>query len=91
MIEEFVKREVEYLQWVTAHPNGFVANFDLVRDRPDYPMVHIASHKLVSSPARENYTTGDYVKFCSEDLSELEGWLLRKFRRKSTHCSVCMK
>ena len=55
-----------------SHPKGYVVNLDRARMRAEYPMVYLASHKLVSSPARSNYTDGDYIKVCSEWLEELE-------------------
>lgn len=91
MIEQFDKREMEYLQWVQAHPEGYVVNLDRARVRAEYPIVHAASHKLVSSPSRTNYTDGDYIKVCSENLHDLEKWALSTARRPLARCGVCMK
>jgi hypothetical protein len=91
MIQLFDKSETEYLAWVRSHPTGYVVNLDRVGIRAEYPMVHLASHKLVSSPAFTNYTDGDYIKVCSENLVELEQWSLAKSRRRLAHCKVCMK
>jgi hypothetical protein len=91
MIERFDKREAEYVLWVQSHPDGYVANLDRAGSRVEYPMVHAASHKVVSSPLRTNYTDGDYIKVCSESLDDLEKWALATARRRLTHCRVCMK
>ena len=91
MIERFDKREEEYLRWVLSHPTGYVANVDRLGVRPEYPMVHRASHQLISTGAQGNYTTGDYVKACSTELSELEHWSEAAYGRKLTRCGVCMK
>ncbi|MES2632264.1 MAG: hypothetical protein V4669_04790 [Pseudomonadota bacterium] len=90
MIERFENRESEYLEWVHAHPEGYVANLDVPTTRPEYPMVHLASHKAVSSASRDNYTTGKYIKVCSLDLPELEQWSQATFGRKLARCSVCL-
>lgn len=90
MVERFEKREADYLYWVHIHPKGYVVNLDARFARAEYPMVHLASHKLVSSPLRSNYTTGDYVKVCSTELSELEQWSRRTFGRELIRCRVCM-
>jgi putative restriction endonuclease len=90
-IEAFRNQETDYLAWVVAHPDGFVANVGATDDWPQYPMVHSAKHKAISSPARSNYTSGKYFKVCAETLNELEGWSKREYRRSLTRCAVCFK
>lgn len=91
MIERFDKHEEEYLRWVHSNPTGYVVNLDRLGSRPEYPMVHRASHKQISSPSRANYTTGDYFKLCSLELQELEKWSVESMGRKLVRCAVCMK
>lgn len=89
-VEVFDNRESEYLVWVQANPHGFVATIDRTGRLANYPMVHSASHRLVSSPKIGNFTTGDYIKFCSIDLVVLERYAQQKFARPLTRCSQCM-
>jgi hypothetical protein len=90
MIEQFENDESDYLSWVQANPSGYVVNVDVPHHTPQYPMVHLASHKAVSSPTRSNYTTGRYIKFCSVNLEALERWAKDKYGRPLTRCAVCM-
>ncbi len=90
MINRFKDDDAGYLAWVRGHPAGFVVNVDDPLQTPRYPMVHSASHKAVSSPARDNYTTGRYIKVCSIHLGELEQWAQSTYGRPLVHCSQCM-
>ncbi len=90
MVELFDSDETGYLKWVQANPHGFVANIDRTGAFPQYPMVHAATHRLVSSPRIGNFTSGDYVKFCSTDLDALEQYSQASFGRPLTRCSQCM-
>jgi hypothetical protein len=67
----FQHDDVGYLQWVQHNQGGFILNIDYSHAVPAYPMVHRATHKAMTTEARENYTTGQYYKVCSNDLSEL--------------------
>jgi putative restriction endonuclease len=89
MIEEFRNDESGYLTWVHSNPRGFVVNIDDPNLTQNYPMVHAATHKVVSSGTRENYTTGRYFKVCSESLAELETWSVQHYRRPLVRCQQC--
>lgn len=90
MVERFDNDEAGYLKWVETHPHGFIANVDRAGMVPAYPMVHSATHGLVSSPRIGNFTTGDYIKLCSTDLKALEEYSQTRFGRPLTRCSQCM-
>jgi hypothetical protein len=90
MIELFDNDEIGYLNWVRSNPRGFVANVDRAGRVPQYPMVHAATHGSMSSAKIGNFTTGDYLKFCSTDLDALEQYSKTKFGRSLTRCSICM-
>jgi hypothetical protein len=79
MLRKFENDENGYLAWVQGHPDGYIVNIDDPQVTPQYPMVHAASHKSLSSSARTNYTTGRYFKVCSERLEELEVWAQKKY------------
>lgn len=90
MVELFDNDETGYLEWVQANPNGFVANVDRAGSEQPYPMVHAATHGSISSAKIGNFTTGDYIKFCSTDLAALEQYSQTRFGRSLTRCSICM-
>ena len=89
-VERFDRREHDYLAWVQANPDGFVANVDRAQVVPQYPMIHRASHRALSSPRIGNFTTGDYLKFCAIDQEALERFLASRFSRPATYCRQCM-
>lgn len=90
MITYFSDDEDAYLQWVQSNQDGYVVNLDKARRYPQYPMVHRASHKLISSPERANYTTNEFVKVCSTDLAALEKWSEEECGRRLNMCKTCM-
>lgn len=90
MTIRFKNDEVGYLQWVQANPKGYVVNVDEPNHVAEYPMVHRASHKLISSPQRSNYTTAQYVKYCGGDLDALERWSLARYGKPLVKCRKCM-
>ncbi len=90
MVELFDNDENGYLKWVLANPNGFVANVDRAGRVPQYPMAHAATHGSMSSAKIGNFTTGNYIKFCSTDLAALEQYSKTNFGRSLTRCSICM-
>lgn len=79
-----------YLEWVADNTNGYVVNIDEPNSFTQYPMVHKATHKLISSSSRRNYTTAQYFKVCSINLDELETWSLKTYGKKLTKCKTCM-
>ena len=89
-VDFFDVRETDYLQWIRDYPDGFVANMDRAGCVPHYPMIHRAHHRLMWRPKIGNFTTGDYVKFCSLDLRSLAARLSREFGKKPTYCGTCM-
>ena len=73
MIEHFSKDEAAHLQWVQSHQHRHAVRLEKAQTYPQYPMVDRASHKLISSPGRTNYTTNEFIKVCSTDLAALSG------------------
>lgn len=57
MLREFRNDEKGYLRWAQENPHGFIANADEPARSPDYPMVHRATHRSMTSPTRKNYTS----------------------------------
>lgn len=88
-VEVFDDRESDYLGWIARHPEGYVANVDRAGVVPQYPMIHRASHRLMSSDRIGGFTTGAYLKLCSTDLDALQREVQVRFKRPATHCKVC--
>ena len=80
----FEDAEAGYLDWIARHPRGWVLNVGRTL-APSIPLVlHRASRARIST-ARENYTTGAYVKICSPDRAELTAWA-RRYAEPSAGC-----
>ncbi|MEO7999386.1 MAG: hypothetical protein ABI852_18185 [Gemmatimonadaceae bacterium] len=90
MVKIFQDNDAGYLEWVAANAHGFVVNTDNPPSQSMYPMVHAAKHKVVSSPARTNYTTDRYIKICGLDLSELDQFVAERYGRVLSRCKQCM-
>lgn len=89
MLERFEKDDEGYLDWVRLNEPGFVVNTDQDHVSTVYPMLHRASHKLISSPSRDNYTTNRFFKVCSDNVKELETWSRAERSRSLTRCKTC--
>jgi hypothetical protein len=83
--------DVAYLAWVKSNPDGYVVNVDRAGILPQYPVVHRASHKAISSRLIGNFTTRQYIKFCSKGIRELETYAARVYGRKLKRCTQCMR
>lgn len=91
MIKLFQNDDEGYLAWVAAHQNGFVVNTDNPPSQLTYPMVHVASHNAISSPTRTNYTTAQYIKYCSLNLAALDQYVQKEHGRVLHRCGICMR
>jgi len=90
MEEVFDKNETGYLRWVATNQTGFIVNTDHDHRSDDYPMVHRATHRALTSERRRNYTTGRFFKVCSNDITDLEQSARRVRNRSLTRCAKCM-
>lgn len=61
-----------YVFWTRRHPRGFVVNC-LRNPTPDYLILHWADCYTING-SHSPWTTGDYAKVCSPDLTALEAW-----------------
>lgn len=80
--------DAPYLQWLAEHPKGYVVNArrnmdqgDMVVHRANCP--HIRTLRNTRGP--EGFTTGNWVKYCSDDLSAL---LREALASRRTHLSI---
>ena len=88
----FRKDEASYLEWVESNRgSGFILNVDDPQSVPDYPKLHLARYKCVTSPTTENYTSNTYFKVCSQSISELESWSLKTYGKPATPCRGCFR
>ncbi|MCK8123868.1 hypothetical protein MTF66_02580 [Pseudoalteromonas sp. 2CM39R] len=91
-MKEFVQDEQAYLQWATKYKDtGFILNVDEPQNVDDYPKLHLARYKCVTSPKKTNYTNNEYFKVCSESRAELEAWSKSKYGKELTLCGVCFR
>lgn len=90
MIERFGNDEVGYLRWIESNPQGYIVNANAGSLSPQYPMVHRTSHGSMASPMRTNYTSGDYIKLCSNDPDELKLTSMARDGRALNQCRTCM-
>src|SRR3990167_772708 len=87
----FVNDDYGYRAWLKSKPNGIVLNSDKAGNRSEYPMAHLASHGLLRSVEVSNYTSGDYLKVCSNSFEELQGWSQINRGKEPTWCVECLK
>jgi hypothetical protein len=86
----FDRQDENYLDWIKGHQVGYVVNAYRNLD-PSYLMLHRASCGTISGkPTRGNtWTNGDFVKVCSETVSDLELWARRDTTGSLTPCQLC--
>lgn len=73
----FESGDKPYMAWLAANPHGFVLN--TVKSKgSSYANFHRATCKHISRPEtaqKDGYTTRNYMKVCSEKLSDLVEWV----------------
>lgn len=71
----FEDDDVGYTEWLARHPDGWVVN---ARRSPSgaYLKLHRSACATISElqSGYSRWTTGEYIKVCGDDLSELERW-----------------
>jgi hypothetical protein len=87
-MRRFVDDDDGYLEWVVAHPDGFVINVER-SPRTAYTVLHRASCRTISGdPARGAQWTHDYIKVCG-DRTELEEFASRDVGGPAQPCGLC--
>lgn len=89
MVQTFDNDENGYMRWIGNHQSGFVANADRAARMQQYPMIHSARHRVISSDEIGGFTTGAYIKICSESLNALLAHCRRTYGREPTFCRQC--
>ena len=79
-----------YLAWVESHQGGVVVN-TYRKPHPGYLMLHQASCGTIrGKPARgDRWTTGDFIKACSETRAALDQWARQNVGGELTPCKIC--
>ena len=75
-VEVFDSNDVGYLNWVEAHPMGYVLNCERSAN-PAYLKLHRSWCRFVRVLQRgqSTWTAGTYIKVCSQRSEALEAWL----------------
>ena len=86
----FEDDDAGYLDWVENRQDGFVVNTFRKPD-PRYLMLHRATCGTIrGKPARgDRWTTGDFLKACSETRADLDQWARENVGGKLTPCGLC--
>ena len=87
-MENFINDDDGYIGWIRNNPNGYVVN-SYRKPKREYLILHRADCGQISTPKRSNWTTRNYVKFCSLDRYELENWAETELNGKLWSCRKC--
>jgi hypothetical protein len=88
-MQRFVDDDDGYLEWLAAHPDGFVINVER-SPQTAYIVLHRASCRTISGdPARGAQWTHDYIKVCG-GRNELEEFARRDVGGPAQPCELCI-
>src|SRR5262245_26507928 len=89
-MRRFLKDDRGYVEWLAAHPSGFVLN-TYAHVTSDYLILHRASCRTVNRPLATNRSwTYAYGKTCSDDRAEIEAWAFREVGKPVQPCGICL-
>ena len=82
--------DAEYLAWLGRHPDGFVVNTSR-NPKASYLILHRASCGTIGGKptVRSNWTTGQYIKVCSENRADLNQWARQNVGGSLKPCGLC--
>jgi hypothetical protein len=88
-VGEFRDDDPGYLQWIDAHPDGYVINI-LRSYSPNAARLHRASCSTIAGlRGKGPLLTGQYVKVCAEQLGELDRWATSEVGQPIVRCGTC--
>jgi hypothetical protein len=89
-VQVFIDAEDDYVRWLHDHPHGFVVNCHR-NPRPMYLALHRAGCGSIGgrSGGRGNFTTRQYIKVCSDTISELSSWARAQVGGETHPCGLC--
>jgi hypothetical protein len=73
--------------WLDEHPNGFLINAER-NPKPNYLVLHVPSCSHFDRSPSVNWTK-DYIKACSDQRADLEGWAEQSVGGEATLCKHC--
>jgi hypothetical protein len=85
---EFKDNDKGYLSWIKQNPKGYVVNSHR-KPKKSFLRLHFANCWTISTPARNNWTTTEYIKTCSISLVKLEKWAKEKIGGGMMNCKIC--
>lgn len=86
---EFRDDDGGYLDWLSAHPDGYVINV-LRSHRANGARVHCACCRTINGQnPRAGTWTGPYVKRCAENLAQLDQWAIKQLGEPIVRCGIC--
>lgn len=89
MVEMFIDKDDDYLQWLATNPGGFVVNCDR-KPHTRYLKLHRATCRTVTgTPANGQRWTTLYAKVCSPSIKELERWVNQQVGGQLRPCGLC--
>ncbi len=88
-IIEFRDDDVAYLNWLSAHPAGYVINIQRSLNPVDARLHHASCRTIVDEPPRGGPRTGPYIKICSINLGDLNDWGVARAGEAITACGTC--
>jgi hypothetical protein len=83
-VAEFRESDRDYLEWIAAHPGGFVINIG--RSGRGTAVLHRADCATITSSAP---VTGACMKVCSGSPASLDEWALRQNGVVGQRCGFC--
>ena len=94
-VYEFINNESEYIGWIGSNKKGYVLNTTRQKS-PKLMALHHANCRLISQyndMAKEGgFTERNYIKVCSNSISDLRVWVARHGRADGSftlECSMC--
>jgi hypothetical protein len=86
---EFRDDDDGYRSWVSANPGGFVTNIQRRLTASDARVHSAACRTITGNPPRGATWTGEYIKVCAVELSELDSWATDHVGNTITRCRTC--
>jgi len=88
-MREFRDDDAGYVNWLDAHPDGYVINISRSH-RPTGSRMHRAGCRWIRSTGQPRQQTRTYVKICAERVDELEQWAIDKMLEPIQGCQ-CLR
>ena len=89
LIQTFQDDDVGYREWLWSHLSGYVVNAQR-GSNPGEPVLHKAVCDTIT-PTPDREWTKDYIKICSDQRDDLEGWAEQSVGGEVTLCKDCFK